>query len=83
MNAIQRAKNGLAELATALHLPGLDRKAFHQQHEPLPKPRAVQLFIAGKAPIQLRDADTGRVLGFRQNYIEADGYARALEQGAA
>lgn len=75
MNALQRARNSLAELTTALQHSRLARKAFHQRRELLPKPRAVQLFIAGGAPIQLHDADTGSVLGFRQTYVEAEGYA--------
>lgn len=83
MNAFQRARDSLAGLANVLYPAGQTHNERHQQPEPLPKPRAVQLFIAGNAPIQLRDADTGHVLGFRQTYTEACGYARELERGAA
>lgn len=45
--------------------------------------RIVQIIGVGKSMYRLKDATTGQVLGFRQTYIEACGYARELERGAA
>lgn len=79
MKPLLMAKESLSVLAKRLALHSISP---NQKHASLPTPRAVQLVIAGRAPIQLVDADTGRVLGFRQTYQEASRYARLLERGA-
>jgi hypothetical protein len=55
--------------------------AARAQKRQLPPPRATQVFIHGKAMVQVKDLDTGRVLGFRRSYSEARLLAAQLERG--
>lgn len=84
MNALQRAKESLHELARVLHLASQVRMATtgHSTSK-LPPPRATQLRVAGSGMIRVVDADTGKVLGFRCTIREARWLADALVRGDA
>lgn len=47
----------------------------------VPVPRATQLYIHGQGLVQVKDADTGRVLGFRRTVRDARTLAAQLERG--
>lgn len=76
MNFLDRI-NELNELLTATHRA----RAVCAQKRQFQKPRATQVFIHGPAMVQVKDADTGRVLGFRRNYQDACTLANQLERG--
>jgi hypothetical protein len=82
MNALQRAKESLLELAQVLHLASQARMAatVHSTSKQAP-PRATQLRVTGNAMVRVVDADTGKVLGFRRTIREARWLADALERG--
>lgn len=81
MNAIQQAKATIQNLATLLRGTEHARAAFAAKRLPeVPKPRAVQLYVFS-GMVHIRDADTGRPLGFRQSYLEADQLGRDLVSG--
>lgn len=83
MNALQQAKQSIQGLAALLRNTGQARSDFEARRAAtLPAPRATQLRIKGGGMVQVCDADTGRVLGFRPTYREASWLAQSLERGA-
>jgi len=81
MNAIQQAKATIQNLAALLRGTQQARAAFAAKRLPeVPAPRATKLYILGDM-VQVRDADTDRVLGFRQSYLEAEQLGRDLVSG--
>lgn len=82
MNAIQKAKDTFLELADLLRLTSQARMAAAARRtSKLPPPRATWLRATGNGMVRVLDADTGRVLGFRQTMREARWLAQALERG--
>ncbi|WP_405120786.1 hypothetical protein [Pseudomonas leptonychotis] len=82
MNALQTAKASIQRLADLLRSTHTARTTFQAKRlPPLPAPRATTAYISGKGMVQGRDADTGRVLGFRQTPKEAAWLQQALENG--
>ncbi|WP_341304699.1 hypothetical protein [Pseudomonas sp. TMP25] len=82
MNALQKAKASIQHLTDLLYSTSTARTVFQAKRlPPLPAPRATTAYIAGKGMVQVRDADTGRVLGFRQTHKEAAWLQQALENG--
>lgn len=82
MNALQTAKASIQGLADLLRGTRTARAAFHAKRTaPLPPPRATTAYICGNGMVQVRDADTGRVLGFRRSHKEAQWLQSALENG--
>lgn len=67
----------LNELLTATHRA----RAVCAQKRQFPPVRATQVFIHGPAMVQVKDRDTGRVLGFRRDYQSALTLADQLERG--
>lgn len=55
--------------------------AIRAQKRQFYPPRATQVFVHGKAMVQVKDLDTGRVLGFRRTVREAQVLACRLERG--
>jgi len=81
MNAIQQAKATIQNLAALLRGTHQARAAFAAKRLPeVPTPRAVQLYVFS-GMVHIRDADTGRPLGFRQSYLEAEQLGRDLVSG--
>lgn len=81
MNAIQQAKATIQSLAALMRGTQQARAAFAAKRLPaVPAPRATQLYILGEI-VQVRDADTGSVLGVRQSYLEAEQLGRDLVSG--
>lgn len=82
MTALQTAKASIQRLADLLRSTREARATFEAKRLPtLPAPRATTAYIAGKGMVQVRDADTGRVLGFRRTAKEAAWLQQALENG--
>lgn len=82
MTALQTAKASIQHLADLLRSTREARTAFHAKRlPPLPAPRATTAYINGKGMVQVLDADTGRVLGFRRTPKEAAWLQQALENG--
>jgi hypothetical protein len=82
MNALQTAKASIQRLADLLHSTSTARSAFQAKRLPkLPAPRATQLRAGESGMVRIVDADTGRVLGFRQTIKEARWLQQALENG--
>lgn len=82
MNAIQKAKDVFAELADLLRQTSQARMAAAARStSKAPVPRATWLRATGNGMVRVIDADTGRVLGFRQTMREARWLAQALERG--
>lgn len=81
MNAIQQAKATIQSLAALMRGTHQARAAFAAKRLPaMPAPRATQLYVFS-GMVHVRDADTGRVLGFRQSYLEAEQLGRDLVSG--
>lgn len=81
MNAIQQAKATIQNLAALMRGTHHARAAFAAKRLPeVPAPRDVQLFVFS-GMVHIRDADTGRVLGFRQGYVDAEQLGRDLVSG--
>ena len=81
MNAIQQAKATIQSLAALMRGTQQARAAFAAKRMPaVPAPRATQLYVFS-GMVHVRDADTGRVLGFRQSYLEAEQLGRDLVSG--
>ncbi len=78
MNALDRARASINAIPALLRRSAEARRQTQQRVAI--KPRATQLFIKG-AMVQILDADTGRCLGFRQSYLEAEQLAKHLESG--
>lgn len=81
MNALQNAKARIQHLADLLRRTSTARAAFKAQRpQPLPAPAATKLYIIGNM-VQVRDAATERVLGWRESYLEAEQLGRDLVAG--
>lgn len=72
--------NALIELRELFAL-GRRAQIVATQKREVPVPRATQLFIHGQGLVQVKDADTGRVLGFRRTVRDARTLAAQLERG--
>ncbi|PTQ70383.1 hypothetical protein [Pseudomonas sp. GV071] len=83
MNLLKRAATSIADLRGIMADTQLARLAFeHKVTAPrISPPRATQVFIKGPAMVQVKDLDSGRVLGFRSSYSEACTLADQLERG--
>lgn len=81
MNALALARQTMAALPALLQRSAQVRKQAQQRIAP--RPRATQMLVNGSAPVQVLDADTGAVLGFRQTVREARWLQQALENGTA
>lgn len=81
MNALKLARETIAALPALLHRSAQARQQAQQRIAI--KPRATRLEITGNAMVRILDADTGRVLGFRQTVREARWLQQALENGVA
>jgi len=57
------------------------RQEVYRRQPQVARPRRVQIHIAGRQMIRLLDADSGRMLAYRQNYADARVAARQLERG--
>lgn len=79
MNALARARASLDAIPALLRRSAEIRQQTQQRIAI--KPRATQLLIKGRGLVQVLDADTGRCLGFRQSYLEAEQLAKHLESG--
>lgn len=79
MNALERARASLDAI------PGLLRRSAEARRQTQQrvaiKPRATQLIATGNGMVRVVDADTGRVLGFRQTIKEARWLQQQLEGG--
>jgi len=82
MNAFTKARHAIDELLSALHMTARARMAASTRVRPVvPPPRATQLLITGNAMVRVVDADTGKVLGFRETIREARWLQAQLERG--
>lgn len=79
MNALQLAQRAIDALPALLHRSAQARQQARQRIAI--RPRATRLEITGNALVRILDADTGRVLGFRQTVREARWLQQALERG--
>ena len=79
MNAFTKARESIAELLDALRQTGHARMAAEARTRQ-PAPRATQLYACG-SDWQVLDADTGRLLAWRQSQHEAAELATRLELG--
>lgn len=82
MNALTKARDSIAELVEALRQTSQARMAaqVRQRQQPAPAPRATTLYACGR-DWQVLDADTGRLLAWRQSQHEAAELATRLELG--
>ncbi|NQD78624.1 hypothetical protein HP436_00325 [Pseudomonas sp. CrR14] len=81
MNALDRARHAMAALPALLHRTAQARQQAQQRIAI--KPRATQLQATGSGMVRIVDADTGKVLGFRETIKEARWLQQALENGTA
>ena len=81
MNMIESTRRQLAGLSALLARSEQARQACYQRLPQGVRPRHVRIHIAGRQMIRLLDAETGRVLAYRQNYTDARIAARLLERG--
>lgn len=82
MNALQTAKASIQTLTEMLRGTAAARSAFASQRTKRPAPRDTTIYIIGNM-VQVRDADTGRVLGWRESRAEAEQLGRDLVAGRA
>ncbi len=81
MALIESTRRQLAGLSDLLIRSHQARQAFYRRQPLVAHPRRVQIHIAGRQMIRLLDAESGRVLAYRQNYADARIAARQLERG--
>jgi len=81
MTMIETTRRQLAGLSALLVRTAEARQAFYSRQQHSMPPRQVQIHIAGRQMIRLLDAQTGRVLAYRQNYADARIAARQFERG--
>ena len=81
MHLIESTRRQLAGLSALLARSQQARQAFRQRCSRIKAPRQVRIHITGRQMIRLLDADTGRVLAYRQTYADARIAARQLERG--
>ncbi len=81
MNALALARQTMAALPALLQRSAQVRQQAQQRIAI--KPRATRLEITGNAMVRILDADTGKVLGFRETVREARWLQQALENGTA
>lgn len=81
MALIESTRRQLAGLSALLIRSHQARQAFYSRQPQSVRPHRVQIHVAGRQMIRLLDADTGRVLAYRQNYADARIAARQLERG--
>lgn len=81
MALIESTRRQLAGLSDLLIRSHQARQSFYRRQPQVARPRRVQIHIAGRQMIRLLDADSGRVLAYRQNYVDARVAARQLERG--
>lgn len=79
MNALTKARAAIAELLDALRQTNQARMAAEVRTRQ-PAPRATKLYACG-SDWQVLDADTGRLLAWRQSQHEAAELATRLELG--
>lgn len=82
MSMFATARQSIDTLDTLFQHTAHARAEFERRRQQFARPRQVQLVIAGRGLIQLRDTGTGAVLGYRPTYREALWAAQALERGA-
>lgn len=81
MRMFATARQSIDTLAILFQHTARAREEFEIRRQQIARPRQVQMVVVGRGMIQLRDTDTGTVLGFRKTYREACNAARALENG--
>lgn len=79
MNALARARASLDAIPALLRRSAEARRQTQQRVAI--KPRATQLIATGSGMVRVVDADTGRVLGFRETIKEARWLQQQLEGG--
>lgn len=81
MNMIESTRRQLAGLSALLARSEQARRDCYQRLPQSVRPRHVRIHIVGRQMIRLLDAETGRILAYRQNYAEARIAACQLERG--
>lgn len=81
MNALQQAQASTSELTNLLALTTQARAAFAARRATQGQRQGSTQIVLGKGMVRVIDSTSGRCLGFRQSYREAQWLQQSLENG--